>query len=219
MSERWVESAYALLVDTFPRRFRSEYGESMKLVFRELLDDPEVSKADLLRRALGDARYATGGILLGALLGFPVLLIWYVVRSDVVPYDPAAAYWQILLLFLASGFVGRLRSGTVVGGLMAGFVAGAVSALVVPGEYWLFPPGLSRDWLGFVLSWAFAAAFVMAIVAAGAGVGVVLRYVMYLSASFHDVEDELHPRRQTVSFRHRAVRSVHAFVKTWRTPG
>jgi len=48
MSEPWVESAYALLVDTFPRRFRSEYGESMKLVFRELLDDPEVSKADFL---------------------------------------------------------------------------------------------------------------------------------------------------------------------------
>lgn len=195
MRARWAERAYALLVDTFPRHFRYEYGDAMKLLFRELLDDPEVSTADLMRRVLADARYAAGGILLGAVLGSLVVLIWYVVRSDGVPYDPNAAYLQIMLLFLVSGLAGRLRSGAASGGLMVGFVAGVVSALfVVPGESWIFHTGDS-DPASFVFRWGFAAMFVMALVLVGATMN------------------------GLPSLRHRAGRGLRAFVNAWRTPG
>jgi hypothetical protein len=63
--------------------------------------------------------------VLGALFGLPVLAIWWVTRSDVIPFDPTAGLVLIALMFVAAGFFG---------GLSAGFVAGCVGALTVPGD-------------------------------------------------------------------------------------
>ncbi len=75
------------------------------------------------------ARLRVRNVVLGALFGLLVVFIWWVNRSDVIPFDPTAGLVLIGLMFVAAGFSG---------GLSAGFVAGCVGALTVPGDYLLF---------------------------------------------------------------------------------
>lgn len=113
----WAERVYALLVAMYPRAIRGEHGTEMKLVFRDLLRDPDVRTPDLMRRVLGHMRYLIGGASFGALFGIVILAIWCIVRSNVVPFGRTEGAWYIALLFAAAGFAGRLRSGTVAGGM------------------------------------------------------------------------------------------------------
>jgi len=129
-------------------------------------------------------RVRVGNVALGALFGLPVLAIWWVTRSDVIPFDPTAGLVLIALMFVAAGFSG---------GLSAGFVAGCVGALTVPGDYLLFGNFPFYNLRSFVMTMATAAAVVMLLAAIGA----------------------LLPRLG--KHRERLGRSIHAFVAAWRT--
>jgi hypothetical protein len=106
-------------------------------------------------------RLRVRNVVLGALFGLLVLLIWWVNRSDVIPFDPTAGLVLIALMFVAAGFYG---------GLSAGFVAGCVGALTVPGDYLIFGMFPFYDPLSFFMTMATAAIVVMLLVTVGAGI-------------------------------------------------
>jgi hypothetical protein len=165
---------YAVVVSLFPRQLRNNYGADMKLLFDDMLDDPDVSRWRIWRGILGDLANLTGGLRLGALFGFLVVLMWLANRSiDVGARDPGSAgpLGLIALVFVAVGFVGSRRSGTFAGGIMTGFTAGLISALTVPGEYLLFHSFPFYDVKDFVLTYAIAVAVVMFFVSIGAVLG------------------------------------------------
>ncbi len=172
MKRHWTELAYALLVAMYPKSFRDQHGDDMRLVFSDLLHDPQVRKLDLVRRVLGDMRYLNGGgLLLSIVFGSLVVLIWLANRSiDIGARDPGTIVplALIALLFVAVGFTGSRRSGRFTGGIRMGFTAGVVSALTVPGEYLLFHSFPFYEVKGFVLTYAIAAAIVMFFVSTGA---------------------------------------------------
>ena len=126
---------YALLVELFPRRLPRD---EMKAIFRDMVEDPEISRLDLAARILSDCRYLAGGVFLGTLIGSIVTLLWYVVRSLEPWQDTTAAVLSIIFLFVFAGFAGALRSGTFLGGLMVGLTAGLVSSITIAGDYFLF---------------------------------------------------------------------------------
>jgi hypothetical protein len=100
-------------------------------------------------------------VVLGAVFGLFVLLIWWVNRSDVIPFDPTAGLVLIGLMFVAAGFFS---------GLTAGFVAGCVGALTVPGDYVLFKTFPFYDPMSFMMTMAVSATVVMLLVTLGAGI-------------------------------------------------
>jgi hypothetical protein len=106
-------------------------------------------------------RLPVRNVVLGALFGLLVLLIWWVNRSDAVPFDPIAGLVLIALMFVAAGFSG---------GLFAGFVAGCVGALTLPGDYMLFKTFPFYDPMSFVMTMAVSATVVMLLVTLGAGI-------------------------------------------------
>jgi hypothetical protein len=192
MKTRLVQRVYAMVVSLYPRRFRQEYSAEMKLAFNDLLDDPDVSGRRVWWSVLGDIANLMRGSWLGALFAFPVVVIWWAARSDVVPFDPSLGLVLIVALFVAAGFTGAWRSGSVAGGIGVGFVAGLVSAVTVPGEYWLFGTPLFGDVTFLVGSMAMSAAVVMLLVSVGVGL-----------ATFK-------------TKRGRMRRSIHGFVAAWR---
>jgi hypothetical protein len=189
-----MKRLYAFVVALHPRRFRREYGTDMKLLFADLLDDPAVSKRQIWAIIFDDVANLTRGVRIGALFGLLVVLIWLANRSiDIGPHDPPVAMGVGLmaLLFVAAGFIGARRSGNIAGGIWVGFVAGLVSSVTVPGDYWLFGyaiPGLN----GTILTLGIAAAVVMILATVGA-----------LLPGF-------------TTHRLRVGRSIGAFVGAWR---
>ncbi len=196
MKRHWAERAYALMVAMYPKSFRDQYGDDVRLVFSDLLHDPEVRKLDLVRRVRGDMRYLNGGgLLLGIAFGSLVVLIWLANRSiDIGARDPGTVVplALIALLFVAVGFIGSRRSGRFTGGIRMGFTAGVVSALTMPGDYLLFHSFPFYDVKDFVLTYGIAAAIVMFFVSIG---------VMLADLRGHQA---------------RMGRSIHAFVDAWR---
>lgn len=126
---------YTFLVELFPRRLPRD---EMKAIFRDMVDDPQISRLDLAARILGDCRYLAGGVFLGTLVGSLVTLLWYVVRALEPWEDTTAAVVSIIFLFVFAGFAGALRSATFLGGLMVGLTAGLVSSITIAGDYFLF---------------------------------------------------------------------------------
>ncbi len=106
-------------------------------------------------------RLRVQNVVLGALFGLLVLVIWWVNRSDVIPFDPTAGLVLIALTFVAAGFAG---------GIWAGFVAGCIGALTVPGDYLLFKIFPFYDPMSFVMTMAVSATVVMLLVTLGAGI-------------------------------------------------
>ena len=170
-----MTAVYAILVELFPRRLRRDHGDEMKLVFRNLLDDPEVSFVDLLKRVIGDCQHLLGAIVIGVLLGLLVVLIWYAVRSDFVPYDPTLGVLEISFLFAFAGFIGAWRSGTYLGGLMVGLTVGLVSSATVPGDYFWFGVFPADD---LYRTLAMAVGFAVILVSIGAVSSSVLRRLL-----------------------------------------
>jgi hypothetical protein len=105
----------------------------------------------------------------GALLGVLVVVIWWVNRSDVVPFDPTLGLVLIGLMFVAAGFVGALRSNSFAGGISSGFAAGCIGALTVPGDYLFFRIFPFYDPASFALTMAASVAVVMFLATVGAG--------------------------------------------------
>ncbi len=193
MTARWADRLYGSVVALYPWRFRKEYGEEMKLVFNDMVIDPEVSRKRVWLSVIRDIANLTGGGLgLGALFGALVVLIWFVGRSDIVPLDTTLGLGLIALLFVAAGFTGAWRSGTIAGGIWVGFGAGLVSAVTVPGDYLLFRNFPFYDLMSLVFTMATSAAIAMLFVGAGA---------VLPDSSRH---------------RHRIRRSIGAFVGAWR---
>jgi hypothetical protein len=110
-----------------------------------------------------------GNALLGALFGAPFVYVWFAARSEMT--DTTAALVVIAILFVVAGSVGARRSGSMAGGALAGFAAGAMSALTVPGDYLLFhtaPYFPFFDTVALLDTLATAAAAVMLLATAGA---------------------------------------------------
>jgi hypothetical protein len=102
-SRHRAERVYGLVVALYPRAFRERHGPAMRLVFRDLLDDPEISAWRIWLSVLGDLRGSVlhehlanlmGGLSMtrerflssalvrsGAMFGCAVLLIWITFRS------------------------------------------------------------------------------------------------------------------------------------------
>lgn len=102
-SRRWGERIYGLVVALYPRTFRERYGPAMRLVMRDLLDDPEMPAWRVWLRVLGDLpgsilhehlanligglamtrdRFLSGALVRnGAMFGCVILLIWISFRS------------------------------------------------------------------------------------------------------------------------------------------
>ena|ERR1700680_933406 len=116
-----------------------------------------------------------GNAGIGAVCGALVVLIWWVVRSDVYPLDRTAGLVLIASLFVAAGWIGTLRSGSFAGGVQVGFVAGLVGALTVPAEYLLFN-SYRPDTAWIVFSMATSAAVVLLLAAAGAALTTLPRH-------------------------------------------
>jgi hypothetical protein len=138
-----------------------------------------------MKSRIGDAAI---GVVLGAL----VVLIWWVVRSDVYPLDRTAGLVLIASLFVAAGLIGTVRSGSFAGGTRVGLVAGLVSALTVPAEYLLFN-SYRPDATSIVFSMATSAAVVLLLAAAGAALTTLPRHS------------------------HRVGRGIRGFLDAWST--
>src|SRR5260370_38311070 len=130
------------------------------------------------------ARLRVRKCVIGVVFALLFLVIWWVNRFDVIPFDPTAGLVLIGLMFVAAGFSG---------GLSAGFVAGCVGALTVPGDYLLFGNFPFYNLRSFVMTMATAAVVVMLLAAIGA----------------------LLPRLG--KHRERLGRSIHAFLAARRT--
>jgi hypothetical protein len=131
---------------------------------------------------------AAVGVVLGAL----VLVIWWVVRSDVYPLDRSAGVALIASVFVSAGLLGAIRSGTVAGGIQVGLVTGVVSALTVPGEYLLFD-AYRPDAASIVVSVASSTTVVLTLAAAGAALTTLPKQL------------------------HRLGRAIHGFAAGWKT--
>jgi hypothetical protein len=163
----------------------------MKLLFADLLSDPAVSRRRIWSIVLGDLANVSGGLRVGTLFGFLVVIIWLANRSiDVGARDPGTAVplGLIALLFVAAGFAGSRRSGTFAGGVVTGFAAGLISALTVPGEHWLFHTFPFYDVKDFVLTYAIASAIVMCLGSIGAVLAIVRGHQPRMDRSAADPE-------------------------------
>jgi len=196
MTSRWAERIYSLVVACYPRSIRKEYAAAVKLLFHDMLGDPTTPRRRVWTAVLSDVAHLVGGLrfgaLLGALFGVAVLLVWYVGRSDIAPLDVTYGMALISALFVAAGFAGARRSGTLAGGIWVGLVAGLVSTITVPGDYVLFHNFPFYDPMSLVFTMAISAAVVMLFVILGA-----------LIAGL--------PRHS-----HRVARSIGAFAGAWR---
>jgi hypothetical protein len=123
---------------------------------------------------------AAVGVVLGAL----ILVIWWVVRSDVYPLDRSAGLALIASVFVSAGLLGGIRSGTVAGGVQVGLVTGVVSALTVPGEYLLFDV-YRPDAASIVVSVASSTTVVLTLAAAGAALTTLPKQLHRLGRAIH----------------------------------
>jgi hypothetical protein len=55
-SRRWAERIYGLVVALYPRTFRERYGPAMRLVFHDLLQDPDMPAWRIWLSVLRDLR-------------------------------------------------------------------------------------------------------------------------------------------------------------------
>lgn len=197
MTARWAGRLYEVLIAVYPKEFRAAYGSEMRMVFRDLNDDPEIRRRDLAIRILGDL---WGGVTMhgvpirrAALFGCVVLDMWIIGRS----FHPGLYLGVPLvatpfLVFAAAGFVGARSTHSVSGGVATAFVTGLIAALTVPGDYLLFHIGPFYDLRDFVLAMVMATTFCTLPAAFGATI-----------ARFGDIQ-------------HRLRRSAVAFASAWR---
>jgi hypothetical protein len=183
-------SIHAAILQLFPRRLREEYGTEMRRILNEMAADPAASRFHVWRALLSDLIHGlAGGLWIGVIFGGAVLAVWYVGRSQ--HHMSGMAF--IALLLMAAGFFGARQSGSVLGGMWSGFVAGSVSSLTVLGDGILFGFWISDAW-SLILTMLIAAAAVMTTVFVGAVLAGIGR----------------HQRR--------VRRSMRAFVGAWRQP-
>jgi len=152
----WGERVYELVVALYPRRFRHEYGPSLRQVFRELALDRAVPAWRLWLTVLGDLpgsllrehyeNLRGGDMRHGALLGLAMGLIWTavdMVNQGVVMDDRehailGAGFLAALVLPCAlSGFLGARRNGTIGTGLTAALVTCGVGSALGVAAMWL----------------------------------------------------------------------------------
>jgi hypothetical protein len=165
----------------------------MKRVLKEMSSDPEVSRARVFGALISDAVHGmSDGFWTGMLGGATILVVWYVGRSHhPVHIGLPLGLSVIALVLLAAGFIGASRSGSLLGGLWSGLVAGFVSALTVPGDRYVFGFWIS-DTKSLILTVLVAGTVVMMIVLIGAA----------------SAGADRHQRR--------VRRSARAFVAAWR---
>jgi len=181
----------------YPKEFRAAYSSEMRIVFRDLNDDPEIRRRDFAIRILGDL---WGGVTMqdvpirrAVLFGCIVLDMWIIGRT----FHPGLYLGVPLvatpfLVFAAAGFVGARSTYSFSGGMATAFLAGLIASLTVPGDYLLFHIFPFYNLRDFLLAMAMVATFCMVPAAFGAAV-----------ARFGDIQ-------------HRVRRSAVAFASAWR---
>lgn len=197
MTARWAGRLYEVVIAVYPKEFRAAYGSEMRIVFRDLKDDPEIRRRDFAQRILGDL---WGGITMhgvpirrAILFGCVVLDMWIIGRS----FHPGLYLGVPLvgapfLVFAAAGFVGARSTRSFSGGIATAIITGLIGALTVPGDYLLFHIFPFYDLLDFVLAMVMVTTFCMVPAALGATI-----------ARFGDIQ-------------HRVRRSAVAFASAWR---
>jgi hypothetical protein len=149
---------YGLVVALYPRAFRERYGPAMRLVLRDLLDDPEMPAWRVWLRVLGDLRGSflhehlanlIGGLCMtrdrflsgalvrnGAMFGCAVLLIWITFRGFHLFGGGASSPqgWDVVRdnLRLAAPWLLFVPAGYV-GARTAGTFSGGIKAGLVTG--------------------------------------------------------------------------------------
>jgi hypothetical protein len=172
MRYAWARYFYGLVLTLYPKAFREEFGAEMRLVFRELAQDPTIRPIDLAWRAvqdlcggvamLRDRKPNTAVVRWSAMFGCAVLVMWITGRTlHPGHYVGVPLIATPFLLFVLVGFIGARITKTFSGGLWAGFLTGLISAISVPGDLVLFHSFPFYDVLSFALSMAMAASFCM----------------------------------------------------------
>lgn len=152
-----AERLYARFVALYPRRFRDEYGDALRQVFRELLDDPTVPRWRVWLAVIADIpgsllpEYVTtiagrtemdiahwtrnASVRRGIAAGFALGLVWTVYNAINNALDLDARGYALLnngqtaALVLLFGFAGFAGTRRA-GTVRAGTSAGVVAALV-----------------------------------------------------------------------------------------
>jgi hypothetical protein len=174
----WMLRFYSLLLTVYPKPFRDEFGAEMRLLFRDLTQDPTIHPLDLAWRTFQDI---CGGVAMlrdrkpnitvvrwSVLFGCAVLMMWITGRTlhpGLYVGIPLVA--TPFLLFVLVGYIGGRITKTFAGGLGAGFLTGLISAITVPGDFVLFHSFPFYGAVSFALSMAMVAAFCMLPAAAG----------------------------------------------------
>jgi hypothetical protein len=169
---------YALVLTSYPKAFRNEFGAEMKLTFQDLAQEPEIGSFDLACRTFQDL---CGGVAMlrdrrpnmtvvrwSAVFGSVVLALWIAGRT-LHPglYLGVPLVATPFVLFVVVGYVGGHITKSFAGGLGAAFLTGLISAISVPGDYLLFGSFPFYDVSSFVLAIAMTAAFCLVPAAIG----------------------------------------------------
>jgi hypothetical protein len=138
MRKPWEQRLHGLVIALHPRAFRDEFGEEMRIVMKDLLEDPDVTRRRVWLAMLGDLGNAmNGGVKLGVISGVVILAICVANRAvDLGAADPSPniSFAVIALILIAAAYSGTRRGG-LLRGIGVGVVAGAVSSLSFAADY------------------------------------------------------------------------------------
>jgi len=165
----FAERLYGLVMLTYPRAFRLQYETEMRLVFRELLNDRDVSRWQIVRMMVVDAIAglvrperipSSDAVKHGVLFGLMTVAFsiaaqaWHPGAYVGVPLVPVP-----FLAFLFAAFWGARRTRSFGGGMTVALVMGAISSTMLLWDKLLFGLFPFYSVYDFALNFAMVASF------------------------------------------------------------
>jgi hypothetical protein len=165
----WAERLYGLILLTYPREFRNAYENEMRLVFRELLNDPTVGWMQLMGLMLRDLGPGIASpervpsrelVVRSAMYGLLVVGFAIVARA----FHPGlyVGFSVVSIPFIAyipAAFWGARMTGRFSDGMWVCVVMGLVSSTMVLWDKLLFNNFPFYDAMSFIFSMLMGAAF------------------------------------------------------------
>jgi hypothetical protein len=177
----WAERLYGLILLTYPRAFRDTYENDLRLLFRELLHDPDVGRMQLMGLMLRDLGRGIASperlpsrelIVRSAIYG--MLTVGFAIAARAFHPGLYLGFSVVPIPFIAyipAAFWGARIAGTFSDGMWVCVVMGLVSSTMVLWDKLLFNNFPFYDTWSFALSMLMVAAFciVPAMIGAAAG--------------------------------------------------
>ena len=177
----WPERLYGLVMMSYPRAFRRQYETDMRVLFRELLRDPEVGRlqlAGMMLRDLGNGaarpEHFPSRRQAAQSAAFGLSIVVFSIAAQL--FHPGA-YLGVSLVpvpfiaFIAAAFWGARRTRSFAGGMWVAVIIGVVASTMVLWDWLLFASFPFYDVYSFVLAMLMVAGFCLgpAIIGAIAG--------------------------------------------------